>query len=58
MFRLFISRDHLTPMSHKGLNVAYGNSFRNQWSFTVLETEVFKYNFVKKIYRKTMMCIF
>jgi len=29
----------------KALNVACGNSFSNQWTFTELETEVFKYDF-------------
>jgi len=28
----------------KALNVAYGNLFSNQWAFTILETDVFKYN--------------
>ena len=29
----------------KALSVDYGNSYSNQWAFTMLETEVFKYNF-------------
>jgi len=29
----------------KAVNVAYVNSFSNQWVFTVLENEVFMYNF-------------
>ena len=29
----------------KAVSVAYGNLFSNQWSFTMLEAEVFKYNF-------------
>jgi len=29
----------------KAVNVTYGNSFSNQWEFTMSVTEVFKYNF-------------
>ena len=29
----------------KALNVTYGNSFSNQWAFTMLETEFFKNKF-------------
>ena len=30
----------------KAVNVACGNLFSNQWVVTILETEVFKYNFL------------
>ena len=43
--------------SNDALNVAYGNSFSNQWAFTMLETEVFKYNFLNFYTAKTD-CIF
>jgi len=46
MLVFFISHCHLFPMSHKrAVHVTHGNSFSNQWSLTVLETTVFKYNF-------------
>ena len=35
----------------KALNVTHGNSFSNQWAFTMLETEVFKYNFENLCYK-------
>ena len=41
----------------KAVNVAYSNSFSNQWAFTTLETEVFKYHFLKFYIAKTMLCI-
>ena len=39
------------------LNVACGNSFSNQWAFTMLETKVFKYNFLNIYVTKTTQCI-
>jgi len=53
----FISRGHLTSVSHKGSNLAYGHSFSNQWAFTMLQTEVFKYNFLN-FYIVKPCCIF
>jgi len=41
----------------KAVNVAYGNSFSNQWAFTVLENEVFKYNFYNFYTANTIPCI-
>jgi len=41
----------------KAVNVACGNSFSNQWAFTVLETEVFKYNFKNFITVSVHLCL-
>jgi len=41
----------------KALNVAYSNSFSNQWAFTMLETEVFKYSFLNFYMAKIMLRI-
>ena len=53
MFSFFISHCQLTPESYKGYKCANGNSFSNQWVFTMLETKVFKYFYIAK----TMLCI-
>jgi len=39
------------------LNVACGNLFSNRWAFTMLETKVFKYNFLNIYVTKTTQCI-
>jgi len=36
----------------KALNVACGHSFSTQWTFTMLETKIFKRNFVKLLSQK------
>jgi len=41
----------------KALNVAYSNLFSNQWAFTMLETEVFKYSFLNLYMAKIMLRI-
>ena len=41
----------------KALNVTYGNSFSNQWAFTLLRSEVFKYNFLNFYITKNMLSI-
>ena len=52
-----ISHGHLTSMSIKAVNDENGNSISNQWAFTMLETEVFKYNFIKFcVAKKTVLC--
>jgi len=44
-------------MSIKAVNDENGNSISNQWAFTMLETEVFKYNFIKFcVAKKTVLC--
>ena len=39
----------------KALNVVYGNLFSNQRAFTMLETEIFKYNFLQFYVACTML---
>jgi len=53
-FGFFISRGHLTATSHKRANCCPWQPFSNQWAFTLLETEVFKYNF----YIAKKCCVF
>ena len=54
---LSIFHSHLTPVSIKTLIVSYGSSFSNWLSFTMLETEVFKCNFLNFYIAKTMLRI-
>jgi len=51
MFCFFISRGLLTP------KVACGNLFSDQREFTMLESEVFKYNSVNFYIAKTMLLL-
>jgi len=37
--------------------MTFSNSFSNQWVFTVLETKVFKYNFLNLYIAKPVLCI-
>jgi len=41
----------------KALNVVYGNLFSNQRAFTMLETEIFKYNFLQFYVAENILCI-
>jgi len=41
----------------KPLNVVYGNLLSNQRAFTMLETEIFKYNFLQFYVAENMVCI-
>ena len=40
------------------LNDANDNSFSNQWVFTMLETEVFKYKLFKVFLSQKLCCLF